>query len=85
MLGHRRPRSSMAPAKIMAVAVTNVKPKQAYRMSGMSLLARDGAASTLCKPARDRLPRIGFVVCDWYSEYPYTQNWIPQAHAQNKD
>ncbi|KAI7091947.1 hypothetical protein KC356_g11 [Hortaea werneckii] len=33
MLGMRRPRSSMAPAKIIAVAVTNVKPKQAYTKS----------------------------------------------------
>lgn len=29
MLGHRRPLSSIAPAKIMAVAVTKVKPKAA--------------------------------------------------------
>lgn len=68
MLGQRRPRSSMAPAKIMAVAVTKVNPKQAYRMSGMSALARDGAARTLCNPAKLRSPRIGFVVCDWYNE-----------------
>lgn len=29
MLGHSRPRSSMAPAKIIAVAVTKVEPKAA--------------------------------------------------------
>ena len=70
MLGKSLPRSSMAPARIIAVAVTKVIPKAAYKMSGMSVLAWDGDARTWCRPARDRSPNIGFVVRDSYSEYP---------------
>ena len=65
ILGPSLPRSSIAPAKIMAVAVTNVNPKHAYRISGISAFASDGDARVLCKPAFDRSPRKGEDVWDW--------------------
>lgn len=41
-----------------------------HRISGTSELAMDGCARTLWNAASDRSPQMGFVVLDWYSEYP---------------
>ncbi|KAL3304758.1 ammonium transporter [Colletotrichum asianum] len=57
MLGQRRPRSSIAPAKIIAVAVTK-------RMSGISELAKDGEARMLWNTPSDKSPKIGFDTLD---------------------
>jgi hypothetical protein len=65
MLGNSLPLSRIAPANIMAVQVTNVKPKHAYRRSGMSEFASEGCARTFWRPARERFPRMGFVVRDF--------------------